>query len=416
MSLKSYLYRFGLAGNANDLMLRIIVVLFPLSIRFSNYAIIIFSISCLAQAIYFKKNIWHRSVFVPILINISVFLFLLISISYGKDLNSEIYAIEKFLPLLTFPILLNLINLENKINFFLSAFAYTICCMSMICISYGAFDFFFGSGESPIAGDFFNGVNSQWNIFSNIVLMRPFDISPIYMSLYVSFSIFVIVLNKSLPSKQRIFLAIFLLFFQIMIGSRIGLISFFICVTVILLFFVSKKIKKRLVILIMCSLVFLYALTSINPVLKKRFISDFMSPPIPADETGWNALNIRLAIWDCSIKSFLKSPIIGYGIASQARERERCYQQYSFYGPYGTNLNSHNQYLEWMLTGGIFLLVLFLLQLGYSFVSAINYRSILHLSFILLFILTCLGESVLETHKGIIFFSLFNSLFLFKKE
>ncbi|NJN42110.1 MAG: O-antigen ligase family protein, partial [Flammeovirgaceae bacterium] len=157
----------------------------------------------------------------------------------------------------------------------------------------------------------------------------------------------------------------------------------------------------------------LFLVVSVNPVLKKRFVADVSSIELPIEVSGWNGANIRIAIWKCSTDAFKNSVIFGYGIGDQGVNREKCYQAYSFYGVFGTDLNSHNQFLEYGLIGGLVLILLFIFQIGYSIKVALNSRSILHLSFLILFVVTCCGESLLEQHKGIIFFSYFNSLFLF---
>ena len=154
----------------------------------------------------------------------------------------------------------------------------------------------------------------------------------------------------------------------------------------------------------------------VNPVLEKRFIDDMQAFSPPEKIEDWNALNIRVAIWDCSLTDFKHAPVWGYGLGDQYVIREGCYKEkYTFYGPYGTSLNSHNQYLEFMLIGGTVLLVLFLWQLGYSFKTAIDSGHRLQLIFLILFAVTCFGESLLETHKGIVFFALFNTLFIYTR-
>ena len=139
-----------------------------------------------------------------------------------------------------------------------------------------------------------------------------------------------------------------------------------------------------------------------------------LSPPENVEQ--WNALNIRAAIWDCSWEVFKKSPILGYGVSGQDAVRVTCYmEKYTFHGPYGAALNSHNQFIEFALIGGLLLLGLFVAQIFYSLRIAVTNGAKLHLIFIFLFSITCCGESLLETQKGIVFFALFNSLFIYYK-
>ncbi|MEK6780175.1 MAG: O-antigen ligase family protein [Bacteroidota bacterium] len=339
------------------------------------------------------------------------FLFIFVSLSYSTFLAEGLKAIEKYIPLLVFPLFLGSKAVNKNHFFFPRIFSLTILLICIICLSFGLYIFFTVSADNQvIIGDYFNGVVTKWNALTNDNLTKPFQINPIYLAMYVSFSIFIFVLDDFLRPWVRVLIVIFLVIFQLLLGSRIGLFSF--VVTLMIFFFLNQK-KYFAIWFVVAFLVLLISTICLNPVLKERYINDVISFTPPKDVSGWNAINIRYVIWDCSLESFSKSPIIGYGAGTQFLRREQCYANYSFYGPFGTDFNSHNQYLEYLLIGGIVLLMLFLSQLCYSFRAAFKSGSWLHLLFLVIFITTCLGESLLETHKGIVFFALFNSIFIF---
>src|SRR6188768_3832677 len=152
-TLKNKSYRKIFQQKCNDVLLVMVIVLFPLSIKFSNYAIFALAFNWLIYVISFN---------------------------------------EKFLTLLAFPVILNTIDTRRDHTFFLKAFAICILLMSVTCFCYGLHNFFFvDENQQVLVGDYFNRVPGRWNAMTNLNLMRPFLINPIYMSLYVSFAIFV---------------------------------------------------------------------------------------------------------------------------------------------------------------------------------------------------------------------------------
>jgi O-antigen ligase len=86
----------------------------------------------------------------------------------------------------------------------------------------------------------------------------------------------------------------------------------------------------------------------------------------------------------------------------------------NFYSNYnssvaGQMLNSHNQFLQVWMENGILALIVFLFCV-FGFVFRSTDRK--YVVFILIFSLMCMTESVLEWQKGIVFFTMFQTLFL----
>ena len=401
----------------NDILLVMIIISVPISIKLSNYITFILAFNWLIYVISFKEEKLLAKNRNSVLINIAPFLFCVLSLLYSTQVRVGLHNIEKLLPLLAFPVIINTIDTRKDYTFFLRVFSIFILLMSLTCFCYALYNFFFvAESQQVLVGDFFNRIPSRWNAMTNINLMRPFLINPIYMSLYVSFAIFVVLSGKFVDGFVKSLVVVFLIIFQFLIGSRIGLFAFFFALIVFVLQIGNKQ--RRFYFSIFASLVFVASIVLIllNPILKKRFVSDLAMLRPPKTVEGWNALNIRLAIWDCSWEVSKESPVVGYGIKGHEAVRAACYQEkYTFHGPYGTKLNSHNQFIEFALVGGPLLLGLFVAQIVYSARIALANGAKLHLIFIFLFAITCCGESLLETQKGIVFFALFNSLFIYYK-
>lgn len=399
-----------------DLLLSLVLIALPFSIKLTNGILLVL----IASWLYAEKNTLKKYFYKEarsIVILLIPFLFILVSSFYSaSSFLTKWHAIEKYFPLAAFPIIFGTLSIRKNDDFLLEIFASVILCICIVNFSFGLYNFFvIPEGEQLLVGDNYNKIPSKWNALSNTVLMRPFSINPIYMSLYISFAVLVVLFESRRKLEIKIPVLIFLVVFQLLAGSRIGLLAFFITVGGIVFLIKRRRLKMLALSSLVLSILALVIIIHLNPVLKKRYTSDIISADLPRDVSGWNGLSIRRAIWICSYNLFLESPYVGYGVAFESAIRERCYQKYSFYGPFGTNLNSHNQYLEFSLIGGAMLLCLFLFQLGYSGWLAVKSNSVLHLMFLALFVLTCFGESVLEVHKGIVFFAYFNSMFCFPK-
>ncbi len=389
-------------------LLAAFVITFPFSVRASNILMSVLAAELVLTRPFdaFRCLNDNRKVF---FISILIFCGIVVCWLYSPQ---PIKVLEKHLPLIVLPLIFATAEKEMIDPRLALYFAYSVLAMAIVSFVFGLYNFIFiDSDNHVIIGDNFNRVVSRWNVLTNKALMRPFIINPIYMSLYVSFALMIFFMS-SLARPAKFAAICFLILYQFLIGSRIGMAAFLITSFFIGFWFVRER--RRMVLVVLLGVVAVSSIVILaNPVLKRRFFTD-MTALVPASTVdGWNALNIRVAIWDCSLDLAAERLFFGYGTAGQYSPREACYvERYTFFGPYGDNLNSHNQYLECVLAGGLFLLTLFLLQIGYSVKMAWRQPDGLYIAFLGLFLITCLGESLLETHKGIVFFSFFNAYFL----
>lgn len=130
--------------------------------------------------------------------------------------------------------------------------------------------------------------------------------------------------------------------------------------------------------------------------------------------TGWGEQQIRGQIWQCAWELISRKPLFGYGTANAQPELDQCYLQKDFKTLFffeGAKYNAHNQYMEIWLETGLAGAFAFALLLGLCLYLAWSTRNRLYLAFLVLFALSCMTESMLERHHGIIFFTFFNALF-----
>jgi O-antigen ligase len=348
---------------------------------------------------------------------------LAITLLYTDNLSGGFKSLGNKIFLLLFPVVLSTFHFtRSKTDRLLRSFVCSVLFWAFLCISIGVYKFFtvettFGA----MAGDAFNRVVTPWNFLTNIQLVEPISISPIYMSTLTGIASIIIV--YMITEEKRIMVkwlwilgAVFLFAFNVLLGARMGLISLIVALPFFYAFNFINVLRAhalRIVVVSGIAICFLTGLFFVNPILQKRFGKDMTNTSYPEELSGWNSVNLRAAIWDCSLQAAKKKIVFGYGLGSEHYARETCYKSFSFYGPFGTDLNSHNQYLEYILIGGLFLLAGLLASFGAAAFYAWKYRSALLLAFIIFIALNFLTESLLAVQKGIIIYSLFLSLFTF---
>jgi O-antigen ligase len=109
-------------------------------------------------------------------------------------------------------------------------------------------------------------------------------------------------------------------------------------------------------------------------------------------------------IWQDAIFLIKENTIFGYG--SNYMQKLNTISN--------LNLNAHNQFLEYMLEYGILGLIMIVFTLSFSIYMAIRSKDYFYLGFIALIIYFGMVESIFSNQTGVVFFSLFNALFLLK--
>jgi O-antigen ligase len=121
----------------------------------------------------------------------------------------------------------------------------------------------------------------------------------------------------------------------------------------------------------------------------------------------------RLARWGVVIDYISKKPIIGYGAGSEIGLLQDGFFDRKLYNSYLNRLNAHNEYLSFLIKSGVIGLSVYLFTLAFGFNMAFRRRDILFLTFITTIAIVSLSENLLDVDKGIFFYALFFSFFVF---
>jgi O-antigen ligase len=236
---------------------------------------------------------------------------------------------------------------------------------------------------------------------------------PIYASIFIAISILLTIYLWFVIKKRHVILytsplVLLNLFTLLMLERRGVLLSFILSLIIIIFSFIKTKVlNKSLKIFAVLSLIigFIFIISSnrFQELYQKKNYTNVIE---------FNSTSLRYGIYYCALEKIKKSPLVGYGIGDVQIELNKCYDNRS---KFLTELtyNSHNQYLSYFLSSGIFGFLLLLFLLLRTAVDAIKNKNTLLLSITVFFAINMLFENILERQSGVVLFSFYICLFSF---
>jgi len=389
----------------------LIVITLPFFVILNSASIILLFALWLAEGNFYEKIIRFKNNPL-ILVFTSLYFLHLFGMFYTENIAEGKFILEKKLSILILPLILgtsNAITTITKKQFKKILLAFVVACFaaSVICLSNGLYHYFF-----------YHEIKFLFHHKLGLIL----NFHAIYFAIYIVFSMFILLwflLNNWNDYKlflKIIFISLLIYFFLffLLLSARMVLLSFLLIIFVAVIFYSWKKRKLKiglfsLFIVLSTSLFFLQKFDFI----KKRY-TDLLNSKLNERPNGANdnGLTVRLMKWKCSLKGIKENFILGVGTGDGQDYLQVCYVEKDFWGQL-LRYNSHNQYMQTGLSVGILGILCFLSCIIIPAVISFRQKNYLYFIFICLFSFCCLTESMLETHKGTVFYTLFNSLFAF---
>lgn len=241
------------------------------------------------------------------------------------------------------------------------------------------------------------------------------ELHPTYLS--VSFLLGVIISSHGILKNNWRWINFFLVFFFtliiLLLNSRIVIISYIVVVPTF--FLLSTKVlnfKKLFYLFFFCAIV---SCISINLVEERKVDA--------LKAYAKNSLNInednvsRIEIYKTSFSIIKENIFFGVGVGDVENELKISYKEKGLREYYQNKVfNSHNQYLHYLIEGGLPLFILFLLTLTYLFYYTIKNKDYLFFCFLLIIFLVLFTENLFNRINGVFFFSLFSSILYYRKK
>ena len=355
-----------------------------------------------------------------LIINVGFYAILITTMLYSFDSKQASKTIVRQLSLFLFPfIVFYFLNLSKKQIIWLGkvfVFANVIASLYLI---YYAFNYY-GMDKIDDVLSFYSSLNFRSAIETDTYK----EWHPAYIGAFIMASILILIhAIYSSTSKKAILLKVVIIVFFInmllLLNSRTAFYSL-IVITPVHLLLETKSLKNRIIILfayLICISILWYFIVN-EFSLYYRLLLQFEKAYdwLTTGKILEVAVDPRYYIYQCNYNLFLEKPWFGYGVGDIQYNLNSCYVNNEYFELYDKEFNSHSNYFFLLLSGGILLLGSFLFLIVYNLKQSIQRKDYLFFSFLILFILVGISENFLVRLNGILFFSIFNSVFYYRNQ
>lgn len=385
-----------------------------ISLPFDRFFSQLFLAAFIAHSLIFINRQKLKQAFgLPVLMAGAVCIVTLTGLAYSPDRKQGTEDLLRQSPLLLFPffLLLSQFPVYHYRKNLLEIFGFTC----VIVILYLFFDALYTivSFHLPFSALFSIA-------FINHNFSRPIEMHATYLSMYLGLSLafFMQCFLEAQTLKRRILYGIamiILLAGMFQLASRSVLIAtIFIFVIAFPLFLPKGIIRLRFIaVSLTISLLALAGILTINS-FKNRYVTELKNDLTNVAMSN-EALEPRLKRWEFVMELIRQKPVMGYGSGTERRVLKDIYFENRFYNSFLHGLNAHNQYLSNWLKTGIWGLAILLASLVYGLLWAWKKKDVLFASFMLYCCIVSFSENIFDVSKGIFFYAIFYSLFIFSR-
>lgn len=387
----------------------------PFSIKVGNLLLIIgLLFSCYILMVKDRTKL-ERFINFHFVFPIAFFLVILLSSFLSKDVGAGLKQVEKNILLIIIPFAIVVLQGNRRVNEALLLGSFTLAT-------------FVSTIALLIAGIFRVSNGSHFNTLFFHEFGSFLDLHPVYIAIGVSISIFFLCDKYLKPLNKNSLKSLPLIFFFYLIlilCSSKAVLMIFIIVHVIHLLTILKGRNKYLAVPIVLFFVFLIGTTSNTERFKDGLHFDIteFNPTDNIAEAKVFSSKEKADISDLELRYIMvkiglyhlwaeEKVFFGYGVGDVQHYTDYHYMIYNLAPGWYEGYNLHNQYLQYLVTFGIMVTLLFCCYLAYSFKIAIQSGNSIYLLFLLLMVMVFLAESILSRNKGIVIFYFFNTLFL----
>jgi O-antigen ligase len=341
---------------------------------------------------------------------------------YSEDKSSGSFEVEKKLCFLFLPLIAASGPAPDAVAWKNLSRGFIFSCLALVLLSFYFSWTGIGGVNKPHNFDIqttenFHRLNPDasplWEYFSYIQLGDWIDVHPAYFSMYLIFCCALLLDDIRHGNRMKMMhlalIGIFV-FFIALLSSRIAIVSL-VVVLIYLLQDILRSKTTRFAFGAAC-MSGLFVIILINPVSRYRIFQEPLLTPIeinPATKE-WNSVNLRMLEWKASLAGIGDALVLGVGPGDAQAYLNNYYSNFS-HATAQLTYNAHNQYLQTTLELGMAGLLALGVCLFKPLFFSLNLNPVF-VAFIILFSLMCLTESMLARQKGIVFFTLFESLFL----
>jgi O-antigen ligase len=375
----------------------VVIVLFlaftilPVKLNYSSMAIIGLLVLALVNFFYERQGLVQHKSF--LLIMIAPLLIYSLGLLNTQNLDSGFSFVTRNLSFIAFPIIfIGVGNMVQK-SFVLKAYVILVVIIDLY-LAY-LFVYYFNFGER----------------FYMIIQHEIYHSTYLGMFNLFAFWISVLAFRKH-QTKRNAAIAIFFIICAIITASRIVFLLSFVSLIISIVFLIQSRTKRLFMVL--AAVAITLSTLFYAPGLKQKFKQLVEISKIGFDQNNYESISSRFGKLEASANIIKKNSLFGTGTGDLTDELVLEYKRMNFTMGYKYKYNPHNQILSNLarngfLGGGLCLISIFIWP---AYISTIK-KNVLLLAFIGVIFGVGLTESILDVHKGITFYTFFNSLLIY---
>jgi O-antigen ligase len=360
--------------------------------------IILFLISSLINGNYKLKNRNKNILFFT-----SLYVLYLLGLLYTQNLKYGFHDLETKLSLLIFPLAfyISKINFRAILNNVLKWFVFSIVISSIICLGEAIYQFIVTGDESEL----FYYKLSLFHHTSYISMYLNLGVIICYHFLFKQKPLLIFNKNFTLPIIS------FLTIMIVMFSAKTGIITMLLAHAFFIAYWTikTKSYFKALIVISLIAISF-FSIYKLSHTLNAR-VNEAINTLTSNNKSNSSTTAVRIDAWKTSLELISTKPVIGYGTGDTKDELLKKYNEKGLLFLVEKELNPHNQFLQTTLSIGLIGLLIFIATLVLPAYYTIKKKENLYFYFILLFSISILTESMLETISGVVFYTFFNALF-----
>jgi O-antigen ligase len=387
-----------------------LMVSLPFDMFYSHLILISLSIHTI---IHLKRDAVKPVFRLRTLVLQSVFFVTMFGTIYTVNRNEAFNDWGKQITILVFPLLfcINPIDLNKYKPQLLTAFA--MVCTATILYLYADAFFIIRHYKLPLS-TVFSSYFTNHNFSDPIGMHATFFSMQVLLSLIYMLSLLI---KEESFYKKLLYLvcSTILILGLIQLSSKSIFVVLIITLNLGLPWFLLQGSKRWKFILVSAPLsVLIMAGISKTEAFKDRYIDDLKNDL--SKSSFEETTDTRLERWNVSLELIKKSPVIGYGSGSEIGLLHDSFFQKKLYDSFLKKLNTHSQYLSFLLKSGIIGLLIYLMTLAFGFIVAFRRKDFIFFTFMALIAIVSVSENLLDVDKGIFFYAFFFSFFIFSSE
>lgn len=397
------------------------VVTLPFTDTYNNASIILLAVYWLIDKSIFKnaKQLRTEKWAWPFF---AYYVWLAIGLLYTSDIDNGWVNLDKKSSFFALPMIaVTGRSLSDEfISFLKKTFVYACFAIVVLCFAASLYNYLKGNNTASFDFNSYPDfvklhphASPVWSKFSYIQLIQWAGLHPTYFAMYLAFCL-CIVFTESFKTnlEKTIHLAIGMIIgiFFALLSTRIAIIAFFVAVFYLMVVrLLKKESHSNFSIISICMLI--VAVLWLNPVSRFRMAEEPVKTSYQIDKstTNWNSVNFRLLEWQGSWSIISNHFLLGVGTGGWQVAMSNFYKSFN-QSTVDLEHNAHNEYLQVWMENGLPGLIFFVSCIALPFFLTKAGRD--HVVFLIIFIVMCFTESITERQKGIVFFTMFQTLFM----